>query len=238
MNASLRHGWYDARARLGGAWLASALSGALVCVGLAGLMEAQAVGGASSARQIQLRLLEGAAFGLVVPLFAFFASARLGGRLEELLGSAWPRYGADRRLFALGRLAFPTLVAGVVAVSCAALALGLGSASSDPALRLPFGLATQLGTVAWIGALAGASYVAGLGLAQLLGGAWGRALFLTLDWLLGAGGGVTALPWPRAHLRALLGGEPVLGMTSLEATGCLLALTLIYALLYARRVPR
>lgn len=238
MNPSLRLGFQDGQRALGGVWLATAAVAVLLSVGLAGLMEAQAIGGADSARQTELRLLQGATFGLVVPLFIFCLSSRLGGDLAELLGSRWARYGADRRVLALGRLGFPALAACVIAALAGVLALGSSIASSDPALALSMGLTTGFWTIVSIAALASASYVAGFAVAQLLGGAVGRALFLVGDWLLGAGTGVTALPWPRAHLRALLGGDAVLGMTDLQASGCLLALMVSYTLLYAGKVPR
>jgi hypothetical protein len=238
MSPSLRHGFVDGRRALGGVWLATAAVAVLLGVGLAGLLEAQAVGGADSARQTELRLLQGATFGLVVPLFIFCLSSRLGGDLAQLLGNSWPRYGADRRVFALGRLGFPALAAGVIATLGALLALGLSVAGSDPALALSMGLTTGFWTIVMIAALASASYIAGFALAQLLGGAFGRALYLIGDWLLGAGTGVTALPWPRAHLRALLGGDAVLGMSDLQACGCLLLLTLSLTFLYAGKVPR
>jgi len=238
MNPSLRHGFLDGQRALGSVWLGTAAVAVLLSVGLAGLMEAQAIGGADSARQTELRLLQGATFGLVVPLFIFCLSSRLGGDLAELLGSRWARYGADRRSFALGRLGFPALAACVIAALGAVLALGSSIASSDPALALSMGLTTGLWPILAIAALASASYVTGFAMAQLLGGAFGRGLFLVGDWLLGAGTGVTALPWPRAHLRALLGGDAVLGMSDLQTSGCLLALALSYTLLYAGKVPR
>lgn len=238
MNPSLRHGLVDGRRALGGVWITTAAVTVLLSVGLAGLMEAQAIGGADGARQTELRLLQGATFGLAVPLFIFCLSSRLGGDLTELLGSSWPRYGVDRRVFALGRLGFPALAACVIAALGGLLALGLSIASSDAELALPMGLTTGCWTVVGIAALGSASYVAGFTVAQLLGGAFGRAMFLIGDWLLGAGTGVTALPWPRAHLRALLGGDAVLGMSDLQASGCLLALTLSLMLLYAGKVPR
>ena len=238
MNPSLRHGFLDGRRALGGVWIATAAAAVLLSVGLAGLLEAQAVASAESVRQTELRLLQGATFGFAVPLFIFCLSSRLGGDLAELLGSSWPRYGVDRRVFALGRLGFPALAACLIAALGGVLALGLSVASSDPALALPMGLTMGFCTVVGVAALGSASYVAGFAVAQLVGGAFGRALFLIADWLLGAGTGVTALPWPRAHLRALLGGDAVLGMSDLQASGCLLALTLSLTLLYAAKVPR
>jgi hypothetical protein len=238
MNPSFRHGLVEGRRALGGAWLATATGSVLLGIGLAALMEAQAIAGADSARQTELRLLQGATFGLMVPLFIFFLSSRLGSDLGTLLASGWPRYGADRRVFAVGRLGFPALAGWVIAALGAVLALGASIAGSDPALRLPMGLTTGVGTVVVIAGLGSACYLAGFALAQLLGGALGRALFLLGDWLLGAGTGVTALPWPRAHLRTLLGGEAVLGMSPLQASGCLLALTVSLTLLYAAKVPR
>ncbi len=50
-----------------------------------------------------------------------------------------------------------------------------------------------------------------------------------IDWLLGAGASVLALPWPRAHAANLLGAEPVLGMPQWAATASLIVLGLACA---------
>lgn len=234
---SFLHGWHSARLRLGSWWPGFALLGALSLVFAASMVEGQSIAAARAAQGAEVALVQGVTFGLLLPLLCFALDIRLDTSLPSLMGALWVRHGAERRAFALGRLALPmAFIAGIV-LAGGSLALGLSSALSDPALALPVGLGTS-----WLGLLAAAllgaaSYVAGLGWAQLVGGAWGRALFLIADWLLGAGAGVAALPWPRAHLRHLLGGESVLGLSApLSALGLVL-ITLGYLFSYLRRVP-
>jgi hypothetical protein len=238
MSLSFRYGWQAARHALGWVWPVTAAFASLICIGIAAVLEARAIGSAESARQTELYLLQGATFGLVVPLFVFSMSCRLDHRLDHLMSASWVRHGADRRVFGLGRIAFPSVVAWALGIVAGGLALGLSNASSDPALAVPLGLTTNPWALTWIAALGAVSYTACLGLAQLLAGSGGLALFLVGDWLLGSGIGVAALPWPRSHLRALLGGSPVLGMTELQASACLAAVTLVATLLFARRLPR
>lgn len=235
---SFRHGWQSACAALGWLWPGAALLGALCVVAGAAIVEAQGIAGASAARGAEADLVQGVTFGLLLPLSCFALSARLDTGLESLMQAVWVRHGAERRAFALGRLAFPMAWSSGIALVGGSLALGLSNAMRDPALDLPLGLGTSwLGLVA-IALLGAASYVAALGLAQLLAGAWGRALFLTADWLLGSGVGVLALPWPRAHLRTLLGGNAVAGLSAASAAEWLVLLTLGCLFLYLRRVPR
>jgi hypothetical protein len=234
MRASFGQGWRDARQLLGWLWPVVTTLAALLLIALAGLLEAHAGG----TRANQLRLLEGATFGLVLPLSSFALSARLEGRLEQILGAYWPRHGADRRAYALGRLALCGAIACGIGILGASLALGVSNASAEPAPGAPLGLLTGFWALSGVAAQAALSYAACFGLAQLLAGAWGRALFLLGDWVLGSGLGIAALPWPRAHLRTLLGGTPALGMNPWQASLCLLGLTLLGVGLYARRVPR
>jgi len=42
-----------------------------------------------------------------------------------------------------------------------------------------------------------------------------------IDWWLGSGVGLMALPWPRAHLQALAGGPAVLDLTPAASSACL-----------------
>lgn len=237
MNGNFRHGFRDARLTLGWVWPVTSAAAALLAVAALGVLEAQAIGSPSHGRNNQLHLLQGVAFGLVVPLFALALSTRLGGRLEELMRVAWARYGGDRRSYALGRQTWPVLLLAVTGALAGALALGLGRASTDPRLELPLNV-TSLWALLGIAGLAALCYVACLGLATLYAGSLGRALFLLTDWLLGSGQSALAVPFPRSHLRSLLGGSPVLGMNGLQAALCLVALTLACTLLYARRVPR
>ena len=238
MRLSFRYGWHAAQQTLGWVWPGTAAFAALICIGIVGLLEARAIGSAESARHTELYLLQGATFGLVMPLFIFSMSCRLDNGLDQLMSAGWARRGADRRVFGLGRMAWSSVIACALGIVGGGLALSLSSASRDPALDLPLGLTTSPWALSWIAALGAVSYTVCLGVAQLMAGRWGLALFLVGDWLLGSGIGVVALPWPRSHLRALIGGAPVLGMSQLPAGVCLVALTLAATLLYARRVPR
>ena len=237
MNTDFRHGFRDARSTLGPIWPATAAAASLAALALAGVLEARATGSAASARAAQLRLLQGVAFGLVLPLLASAVSGRLGARLPELMALAWPRYGGDRRSYTLGRLAVPALLSGAVTALCGVLALGLGSATSAAEHELPPSLLNLLAVI-WIAVLGGVAYVACLALAHRAAGNVGRLLFLVGDWVFGGGTSALALPWPRAHVRALLGGAAPLGFPPHDSAIALCALGVFAGLAYLRRVPR
>jgi len=234
---SFRHGWRSARLTLGWLWPMTALLGGLALLIGAALLEGQKIAGESATRAAETDLVQGVTFGLLLPLSCFALSARLNTGLEALMHAIWVRHGAERRAYALGRLAFPMALTGVIALIGGSLALALSNALSDPTLELPIGLGTNGAVLLAVAGLGAVSYVACLGLAQLLAGAWGRALFLLGDWLLGSGVGAAAMPWPRAHLRALLGGAPVLDLSALASCGWLLLLSAGCLFLYLRRVP-
>ena len=238
MQTAFRHGWLSAKSTLGWVWPGTATLAALLAVVGAGVIEAQSITLESGARRVQTNLLEGVTFGLVIPLLSFALSSRLDAGLGALMDSLWVRYGLGRRAFALGRLAFPVALTSAVAILVGSLALGLGAASSDPSLGLGAGMGTSWAALLGCAVLAAAGYTACLALAQLLGGAWGRALFLLGDWLLGSGDGLAALPWPRAHVRSLLGGDAVFDMLPATSGLWLAALTLACLSWYVRKVPR
>jgi hypothetical protein len=233
---SFRHGWQSAQLSLGWVWPGTALVAALALVAGTAMLEAQRIASASGAREAEVDLVQGVSFGLLLPLLCFALSSRLDTGLDALMHSLWVRHGAERRAFALGRLAFPMALTAGIALLGSSLALALSLAVSDPALSLPAPGTSGLALIA-IAALGAASYVSWLGLAQLLAGAWGRALFLLADWLLGSGSGAVALPWPRAHLRTLLGGQAVLGFGALSSVEALALLSALALFLYLRRVP-
>lgn len=234
---SFRHGWRSARLTLGWLWPATALIGCLALLLGAAVLEAQNISGESATRAAQADLLQGVTFGLLLPLSCFALGARLDTGLDALMHAIWVRHGAERRSFALGRLAFPMALTGGIALIGGCLALALSNAASAPALDLPIGLGTSGVVLLAVAALGAVSYVTCFGLAQMLAGAWGRALFLLVDWLLGSGVGAAAVPWPRAHLRSLLGGEPVLHLSALGSMGWLVLLSAACLFLYLRRVP-
>jgi len=237
VNIDFRHGFRDARSALGVAWPAAAALASLLVLGLAGVLEASAGGSSGNARAAQLRLLQGVAFGLVLPLLAHSASGRLGARLPELMALTWPRYGGDRRRYVLGRLAVPALLSGAISALAGVLALGLGSATGAATAELPPSLLNLLAVI-WIAVLGGVAYVACLSLAHRAAGNVGRLVFLIADWVFGSGVSALALPWPRAHVRALLGGAAPLGLPPRDCAIALAAIGLLASLVYLRRLPR
>ena len=180
------------------------------------------------------RALTGVALGIVLPLLSHGTVARaLAGTHFETSLSELARFGGNRRIIALG---VGTALAVVLAVSgalVAAVAVVVVRAPADPAL------ASDVATSTWIGALAGASYAAWFSLGSTIGrSGGGRTALLILDFIAGASVGLSAMFWPRGHIRNLLGGEPVWLMPQWTATLALLLLTAAYFTLSLWRVRR
>jgi hypothetical protein len=177
------------------------------------------------------RALTGVVFGLAVPLYCF-ALSELASNRSTLFDAVGPlsRHGLPRPALAQG------LIGSTLALSAlGGLALGLIAVLVT---RGPFDphFARDVMAVSWIGALAGAGY-AGL---FALGSTFrrGRLWLLLGDWLLGAGTGFLALPWPRGHVRNLVGYSPVLDLSQPAAALALLLLALLGSLVASRRLPR
>lgn len=171
--------------------------------------------------------LVGAVFGITIPLVAYLVSERANDakRLDEALGEL-ARHGADRRWAALGSLCATALLLCVAGAVLAALGALVARGH-------------QVVTSAGIGALAGATYAAWFGAASTLGRRGrGRIWALLLDWLLGSGTTALALPWPRGHLRNLLGAEPVLSMPQWSASAALVVLALVLTAIALGRTAR
>jgi hypothetical protein len=177
------------------------------------------------------RTLLGATFGVALPIFCYALFGVVHRSAPTLvLFEPLARHGANRRALSLGL--FATLAAvtagagalfGIIAVFAAR---GTGDAR----------LASDALACTWSGASIGVAYV-GMFAAGSLWGRNGRLVLFIVDWLLGSGTGLLALPWPRGHARNLLGGEAVLELSQGSA---LLLLWLIGALgvaIFARRVP-
>ena len=179
-------------------------------------------------------VLGGVVFGLVLPLLAYAAVGIVSdqARLDDAVRPLW-RHGGSRRSAILGMvLAAGLRMAGVGAVLAAASVL----AASD---HLGLAAVADAFTSAWIGALGGAVYVTWFSFGALFGkGGRGRAVALAVDFILGSATSAMALPWPRAHLRSLLGGELVLGLPEWQSTVVLYLLAGLYTLLMAVRVAR
>ncbi len=221
--AGLELGW----ARAGYRWYALVVATALLA-SLTGLLVGHRADPSSSADST----LVSVTIGIVVPLLAFALVARaFPSRLERALGPV-ARHGADRWL-SLAGASTPAL--GVCILSGAMLAAItrlLGGSLSNPGVA-------DVVTCSWIGGLSGLAYGAWFILASSVGSrAQGRWIALIVDWLFGIGTGVLALPWPRAHLRNLLGGAPPMQLDQWHASGVLALLCGIYVVLTLLRTPR
>lgn len=236
MNAHFVQGLREARATLGRGWSIAAAIASLLVLAIAGVLEGQVVASAEGARGVQLRLLGGVVFGLLLPLLAFAVSGRLGGSARELMLTSWARYGGNRQGYALGRQALAALLTAGIAAVLALLALGLGSATAAAGLELPLSFANVLAVV-WVGVLGSLTYVATFAAAQAYWGTPGRVALLLGDWVFGTGTSLLALPWPRAHLASLLGAHAPLGLEPGGSALCLVAIAMLATVAYARRVP-
>ena len=198
-------------------------------VAVAGLLERRA-----SPWRAADNTLIGAVFGVALPLLCYAAASRAcaGGLLGRAV-EALARFGSNRRASAAGLLAASCGAASLFGVIVAVIGVTVARGADDPAL-----LGDAL-TSAWIGALGGACYAAAFGLGSLLGrDGRGRFVVLVADWLLGSASSFAALPFPRGHLRNLLGGEPVVGMAQWQASASLAALVVAYAAVALWRTPR
>lgn len=174
--------------------------------------------------------LLGATFGLVVPVAAWFAAARAFTPNVEASLHGLARHGADRRGLALRELGKQCLNLALLGAWLGGLTAALVNFRTEELWR-------DVGACVWIGALGGIAYGCLLSLGSRWGGR-GRALVLVCDWLLGASTGYLGLLWPRAHLRNLLGAEPVAALAQWQSAGALGLLCGVVAVLVATRLPR
>lgn len=208
-----------------------------VAVGVALALAAVALGAALERRISAARAadhaLTGVAFGLALPLLAYGAWVQVTVR-SRLDRSLWElgRWGTPRRRTAVGLLAATSLWLGICGAVLACAAVLIGRAVGDPAL------ARDLYTSGWIGLLGGVAYGCWFGCAATFGPrGGGRLLALLADWVLGSGASVLAMPWPRGHLRNLLGAQPVLHMSQGAALAAVGVLGLAAAAVALWRVP-
>lgn len=176
----------------------------------------------------------GIAFGTCLPLVAYALVARssMQGRLDDAVRSL-TRHGANRRSAVLGVVARTGLH-----VSAVGAILGLFGVAAARG-QLNSAALTDALIAAWIGAIGGVAYTAWLSLGSLFGrSGGGRFLALLLDFSVGAGSSAVAVPWPRSHVRSLIGGDLVLGMPAWESSLLLAALAAVYVLFCLVRVPR
>jgi hypothetical protein len=197
-------------------------------VSVALLERAQGRGGAAD------RALLGGAFGIALPLLCYFLVARscAGGSLQSAVNPL-ARHGLSRRALVLG-LALPAaLVASLFAALSGALVVLITRGTGD-ALWL-----RDAASCLWIGAISGVAYVLSFVGASGYGSrGQGRAWLLAADFVLGAGGSLLAVPWPKGHVRNLLGGTPVLGLSQLIALLLLLGTSFAFLGLGSLRTRR
>jgi hypothetical protein len=179
------------------------------------------------------RALVGAVFGLALPLLAYsmLSCATDQSRLETAVWEVG-RHGASRRLGAAGLIAVTAVCLASLGALLAAVAVALTRRVGDAQL------ASDLVASAWLGLVGGASYACWFALASTFGSrGGGRVVALLVDWILGSGVTALAAPWPRGHLRNLLGTTPVLDMPQWSALAALLLLSVCYAALAVWRSP-
>ncbi len=152
----------------------------------------------------------------VLPLGAF-ASARLFTRNQRLDHSVWclARYGASRRVTALGLITGAGLLMAAAASVLVGAGLGVAYGGSP-------GLLADVWTSTWIAALGAFSYMTWF----LVASGWGKAgrwrwLPLVLDFTIGTGTGWAAACLPRAPLAHLLGSSELLGLSQQQSTAWL-----------------
>lgn len=211
----VRIGWALARERLRGASAPLVLFLSCAAVFAIGALERQ-----SDAQSAPDDALSGAVFGLALPLLAYLLSERVceGQRLERSV-DAIARYGTDRRAALLGVL-LASAVCTAFASALLTIAALLGAHAPHSASLLG-----DLRASVGIALIAGAVYALYFGAASLLGKrGGGRKWALIIDFVLGAGGSALAVPWPRGHVRNLLGGVPVVDLSQSSAWLALLAI--------------
>ena len=205
---SVRAGMALGRARLRQPGILSACLLALCFeLGVALLERAQGRIGAAD------RALTGGAFGIALPLLCYFVVQRACGGLG-LRAAVNPlaRHGMSRHGLVLGLSIAPALIAALFAALSGVAIVALTRGSGDALLI------QDLATCLWIGLIAGLAYSVALVGASAYGQrGQGRVWLLAADFLLGSGSSLLAAPWPKGHVRNLLGGTPVLQLSQLSA---------------------
>lgn len=180
------------------------------------------------------RALWGGAFGIALPLLSYYLVGRAcGGSSSKDAVLPLARHGMDRYGLTLGLALPPALHAAIFAALSSALVLLVTRGTGDASLP------SDTLTSVWIGLVAGVAYTAAFVGASAYGRAGrGRTWLLAADFVLGAGDSVLALPWPKAHVRNLLGGSAALELSQLGALLALLGTSFAFLLLGTLRNQR
>ena len=166
-------------------------------------------------------VMRGAFAAVVLPLVSYvIVGAALGGvGLKRAVRGLVAIGGAPRKA-ALAATLVAALASAVVCALLAALLCAIAHGSGDAPLVND--LAASIG----VSALGGATYAAYFSAGSAIGKGAMRSVFLVIDWLFGAGAGVSALLVPRGAVTALLGG-PLVADLGLRATSVVLVLQLV-----------
>jgi hypothetical protein len=167
------------------------------------------------------RALSGGAFGIALPLLCYFVVQRACAGLS-LRAAVNPlaRHGMSRHSLVLGLCIPPALLAAAFAALSGVAVVALTRGGGDPLLF------RDLATCLWIGLVAGLAYsIAFVGASAYGQRGQGRFWLLAADFLLGSGSSLLAVPWPKGHVRNLLGGTPVLQLSQLSALMLLLGMS-------------
>jgi len=204
-------------------WLALPV-GIVGCVLVALLERRHGVGAAD-------RALSGAAFGLSLPILAYLVTdSSLSRRRLSTNLSSIVRHGGSPSAAASGTLASVLLFSTSTGALLGALTTFVARAGTDGAwLR-------DVGASAWIGILGGAAYASAFVFASSFGKrGGGRQLLFALDFLFGISSSALALPWPRSHIRNLIGGTPPLELSQPASAAALVLIAGLTAIFAVRR---
>lgn len=208
-------------------WWSAATVGALV-VALLGLLIEHRADPSQSADNALITVT----FGVVLPLLCLSAVGRTFPERVDHSLAAFARHGADRRWLLAGATTGLAVALGAIGALLAAVTRALGGSVVAEG-------AGDVFACAWIGAFGGVAYAAWFALGSTFGRrGGGRWLALVVDWLLGISSGIVAFPWPRGHLRNLLGGAAVAGLEQPHASAVLSACALLFVILAWFRTPR
>lgn len=180
------------------------------------------------------RALSGGAFGIALPLLCYFLVGRVcAGASARDAVAPLARHGLARPALTLGLALPPALVSAAFAALSSLLVVVVTRGSGDGEL------AADALTSIWIGLVAGIGYTFAFVGASAYGRAGrGRTWLLAADFVLGAGDSFLAFPWPKAHVRNLLGGSAALELSQLGALIALVGTSFAFLLLGTVRNQR
>jgi hypothetical protein len=175
------------------------------------------------------RVLTDAYGGLVLPLVVF---ALVGAVVvsTSLRSSIHPvtALGASGARAAVASIVVVALVSAIVCGGIGAALVPLSGAAAP--------IRADVIASGWVSALGAACYASFFVFGTSFGKTGtGRMIILVVDWVLGSAGGPLEILTPRAHLRNLLGGSPLMHVSQTASAITLGAIAVLCMLLAARR---